>query len=92
MCVVAMHVGGQVLGAFDGPSMVGLAIAYPGIREGRAFLYSYCLAVLSGYQERGIDRALRLAQRENAIARGVELMEWNLDRSEPSNARSFAPH
>ena len=84
--MVAEHIGGQVLGAFDGGLLVGFAMAFPGYREGRAYLHSHMLAVLPEYRNAGLGRRLKLAQRDDAIARGIELMEWTFDPLEIKNA------
>src|ERR1035438_299783 len=76
MYVVASKVGGQVLGAFVGDKMAGFILAYPGIRDGRPYLHSHMAAVLPEYRDLGIGRRLKLAQREDALARGISLVEW----------------
>ena len=77
--VVAQRIGGQVLGAFDGAIMIGFAMSLPGYRNGRPYLHSHMLAVLPEYRNAGIGRRLKLAQRDEAIARGFDLMEWTFD-------------
>jgi predicted GNAT superfamily acetyltransferase len=84
--VVAQRIGGQVLGAFDGDTMVGFAMSLPGYRDGRSYLHSHMLAVLPQYRNAGIGRRLKLAQRDDAIARGFDLMEWTFDPLEIKNA------
>jgi predicted GNAT superfamily acetyltransferase len=89
--VVATKIGGQVLGAFDGARMVGFCIAIPGVkRDGaaclRSYLHSHMLGVLPEYRNAGIGRALKLAQREQALARGIDLVEWTFDPLELKNA------
>jgi predicted GNAT superfamily acetyltransferase len=84
---VVSHIGGQVLGALDGNTLVGFAFALPGYRDGRAHLHSHILAVLPDYRNVGIGRRLKLAQRDDAIARGFDLMEWTFDPLEIKNAR-----
>ena len=86
MFVVAEKVGGQVIGAFDGSSLVGYILAVPGIRAGRAFLHSHMLAVRESYRDQGLGRVLKLAQRKDAIERGFELIEWTFDPLEIKNA------
>jgi predicted GNAT superfamily acetyltransferase len=44
------------------------------------------VGVVEEYRNRGIARALKLAQREDALARGFELMEWTFDPTEIKNA------
>lgn len=84
--LVADRIGGVVLGAYDGETMIGFAMGLPGYRNGHAYLHSHMLAVLPEYRNYGIGRALKLAQREAAIAKGFDLMEWTFDPMEIKNA------
>ena len=86
MFLLAGRIGGQVIGAFDGETMVGFAMALPGYRDGRAYLHSHMLAVLPEYRNQGLGRRLKLAQREEAMGRGINLMEWTFDPLEIKNA------
>jgi len=83
---VAQRIGGQVIGAFDGETIIGFAMALPGYREGVAYLHSHMLAVLADYRNAGLGRRLKLAQRDDAIERGFDLMEWTFDPLEIKNA------
>jgi predicted GNAT superfamily acetyltransferase len=83
---VVSHIGGQVLGAFDGDTIVGFAFSLPGYRDGHAYLHSHILAVLPDYRNAGIGRRLKFAQRDDAITRGFDLMEWTFDPLEIKNA------
>jgi predicted GNAT superfamily acetyltransferase len=84
--VVAEKIGGQVIGAFDGSDMVGFAFALPGYRGGHAYLHSQMLAVRDAYRNSGLGRRLKLSQRDDAMDRGFELMEWTFDPLEIKNA------
>lgn len=84
--VVANKVGGHVIGAFDGGDLVGFALAIPGTRHGHSYLHSQMLAVRQPYRNRGLGRRLKLCQRDDALARGFELMEWTFDPLEIKNA------
>jgi predicted GNAT superfamily acetyltransferase len=84
--IVAQKIGGQVIGAFDGDTLVGFAMSLPGYRDGKSYLHSHMLAVLPRYRNTGIGRRLKLAQRDDAIARGFDLMEWTFDPTEIRNA------
>ena len=85
--VVASKIGGQVLGAFDGARMMGFCIAVPGIKPGgAAYLHSHMLGVLPQYRNAGVGRALKLAQREEALSRGIDLVEWTFDPLAVKNA------
>jgi len=86
MFVVAEKVGGQVMGAFDGKTMVGFALSIPGTRSGRVYLHSHMLAVRKDHRNSGLGRRLKLLQREEALARGIELIEWTFDPLEIKNA------
>lgn len=84
--VVAAHTGGQVLGAFDGTKLVGYTLAVVGVRNGEAYLHSHMTGVLAGYRDRGVGRMLKLFQREEALGRGIRLIEWTFDPLETRNA------
>src|ERR1700761_3399242 len=84
--LLASHIGGQVLGAFDGDTLVGYAMSLPGVRNGHTYLHSHHLAVLAGWRDFGVGRRLKLAQRDDALARGFELMEWTFDPLEIKNS------
>lgn len=84
--IVSRAIGGQVLGAFDGDHLVGFAMALPGIRSGRPYLHSHMLAVLPAYRNLGIGAQLKWAQRDEALSRGIELMEWTFDPFAIKNA------
>lgn len=85
--VVASKIGGHSFGAFDGDRMVAFAVAIPGIKPGgKAYLHSNMLGVLSEYRDFGLGRRMKLAQREDALAHGVDLMEWTFDPLELKNA------
>jgi predicted GNAT superfamily acetyltransferase len=84
--LLATQIGGQVLGAFDGDVMVGYAMSLPGVRNGHAYLHSHHLAVLPEWRNAGVGRRLKLAQRDDALARGFALIEWTFDPLEVRNA------
>jgi predicted GNAT superfamily acetyltransferase len=86
MFVVAEKVGGQVMGAFAGEQMIGFALSVPGTRSGHVYLHSHMLAVAKEHRNGGLGRRLKLLQREDALARGIELIEWTFDPLEIKNA------
>src|SRR5271163_4967260 len=96
MFVVANKIGGQVIGAFveaeggetgdAATELVGFALAIPGLRNGVCYLHSQMLAVRPQYRNAGLGRKIKLRQREDALARGFELMEWTFDPLEIKNA------
>lgn len=78
----------------DARSMIGFAFGLPGVKVGaesrtgrpEPYLHSHMLAVREGYRNQSIGARLKLAQREDAIARGFERMEWTFDPVEIKNA------
>ncbi|HEY2498790.1 MAG TPA: GNAT family N-acetyltransferase [Candidatus Angelobacter sp.] len=86
MFVVSQKIGGQVIGAFDGDELVGFAFSIPGSRSGHPYLHSHMLAVRKSFRNHGLGRRLKLAQRDDALAHGIELLEWTFDPLEIKNA------
>jgi predicted GNAT superfamily acetyltransferase len=84
--VVATKIGGQVIGAFDGGELIGFAMSIPGTRGGNPYLHSHMLAVRQSYRNAGLGRKLKLAQRDDALQRGIRLIEWTFDPLEIRNA------
>jgi predicted GNAT superfamily acetyltransferase len=85
--VTATKVGGHAFGAFDGKRMIGFCLAIPGIKPGpKIYLHSHMLGVLQEYRNAGVGRMLKLAQREDAVSRGIDLIEWTFDPLEIKNA------
>jgi predicted GNAT superfamily acetyltransferase len=85
--VVANKIGGHVLGAYDGRRMIGFCLAIPGLKAGgQYYLHSHMLGVRKEFRDLGIGRRLKLAQRDDALARGIDLIEWTFDPLELRNA------
>jgi predicted GNAT superfamily acetyltransferase len=85
--VVADKIGGQVLGAFDAGKMVAFCLCIPGLKSGgKQYFHSHMLGVLPAYRNTGLGRRLKLEQREYALARGIDLIEWTFDPLELKNA------
>jgi len=84
--VVAAHTGGQVLGAFDGGRMIGYTLAVVGVRNGVPYLHSHMRGVLRDYRDKGVGRMLKLFQRDEALSRGIRLVQWTFDPLELRNA------
>jgi len=78
----------------DAASLVGFALALPGVKTSaqsrtggpESYLHSHMLAVREGYRNQSIGARLKLAQRDDALARGFERMEWTFDPLEIKNA------
>jgi predicted GNAT superfamily acetyltransferase len=78
----------------DWECMVGFALSLPGVKTAlnspgsvpSAYIHSHMLAVKDGYRNRGLGAQLKLAQREDALARGIRHLEWTFDPVEIKNA------
>jgi len=85
--VVVSKVGGHVFGAYDGARMIGFCFAIPGIKPGAMpYLHSHMLGVLPDYRNLAVGRRLKMVQKEDALARGIKLIEWTFDPLELKNA------
>lgn len=94
--VVARHIGGQVVGAFEpeAGTLVGFAMALPGVKRREAgesgvpeaYLHSHMLAVSPEWRDEGLGQKLKMLQREEALSRGLDRMEWTFDPLEGKNA------
>src|SRR5438045_2345878 len=80
MFVVATKIGGQLLGAYDGNRMVAFCLSIPGLKQSlKPYIHSHMLGVLPEYRNAGIGRRLKLRQKEDALGRGIDLIEWTFD-------------
>lgn len=85
--VVAREIGGQIFGAYDGDSMSGFLLAVPGVTpKNKVYLHSHMLGVLPEYRNTGTGHMLKIAQKNDALARGIDLVEWTFDPLELKNA------
>lgn len=81
--------GGILLGAFEDDeagAMVGFVWSLAGMRGGQPSQWSHMLGVLPAARARGVGIALKLAQRERALAQGLDLIEWTFDPLQARNA------
>ncbi len=81
------RIGGHVLGAFTTENqLVGFVAAMPAWHGRRRYLHSLSLGVLRGHENRGLGRALKMAQRDLALRVGVNCIEWTFDPLRARNA------
>lgn len=80
--------GAILIGAYDETDrMVGFVYSIVGMKPGRQVLqWSHMLGVLPEYRNSGLGRALKLAQRDKALAQGYDLIEWTYDPLQAMNA------
>jgi predicted GNAT superfamily acetyltransferase len=90
--IAARHVGAILLGAFDGNALVGFVYGFPGFEGDMRVIHSDMLAVRDEYRDRGVGRALKLAQRDHALARGVTRITWTFDPQQTRNANLNLTH
>lgn len=79
LLVVAYRFAGQLLGAFDKGKLIGIALAFFSASGNEIDLHSHRVGVLPNYQNQGVGKMLKLAQREDALARGIKLIHWTFD-------------
>lgn len=87
MLVATVHRGAILIGGFTPAGrMVGFVYSFPGIVRGATIQWSHMLGVVDGHRGSGIGYALKLAQRERALAQGLDLVEWTFDPLQAVNA------
>jgi predicted GNAT superfamily acetyltransferase len=84
--IITLKRGGILVGAFDGPRMIGFAFSLVGVKNGRPTQWSHMMGVVASHRRSGLGRALKLAQRDRALAAGFDLMEWTFDPLQALNA------
>src|SRR5579859_3426606 len=75
-------------------SLVGFSFSLPGVKTGarsrsgkpESYLHSHMLAVRDGYRNQNIGAKLKAAQRDDALRRGIQRIEWTFDPLEIKNA------
>ena len=78
--------GGILIGAYDEDRLVGFVWSMPGSRDGRAMHWSHMLGVRPEMRGAALGERLKIAQRERALAAGVDLIEWTFDPLQAQNA------
>src|SRR5579859_6944882 len=84
--IAAREVGAIIIGAFDAHQLIGFVYGFPGFEGEHRVIHSDMLAVRESYRDRGIGRALKLAQRDAALRQGIDRITWTFDPVQPSNA------
>jgi predicted GNAT superfamily acetyltransferase len=83
---LAEKLGGHVIGAYDGASLVGFNLGLPAQRGGVGYIHSQMLAVLPEYRNTGVGRRMKLLQRDIALEQGIRVIEWTYDPLEIKNS------
>jgi predicted GNAT superfamily acetyltransferase len=71
--------GGYVAGAFADGAMVGASAGFLAQRDGALHLHSHISGVTPPYQGKHVGLALKQHQRQWALDRGVDAVEWTFD-------------
>jgi predicted GNAT superfamily acetyltransferase len=79
LLVIASRFVGQLLGAFHDEKLIGIALAFFTASGSELRLHSHRVGVLLEYQNQGIGKLLKLAQREDALGRGIKVIQWTFD-------------
>ncbi len=90
---IALKAAGNIfVGAFDKDKdndkdrLVGFAFGFLGREHGQTILHSHMLGVLDAYRHLDLGSRLKQAQRERAMAMGVQEMTWTFDPLQSRNA------
>lgn len=83
---VSSRMGGILLGAYSGARLAGFVYSFPAVFRGTACQHSHLLAVLPEYRGTGLGKALKRAQRDEALRRGYDLITWTFDPLQTRNA------
>ena len=84
--IAAKTAGGVLLGAFDAHTMVGFVYGFVAEEDGEMAHHSHMLAVKNAYRNFNLGYKLKLAQREEVLAQGINLMTWTFDPLQSLNA------
>ncbi len=83
---VSAATGGILLGVFSGAALAGYVYSFPAVLGRKHTQHSHHLAVRPEFQGDGLGKALKWAQRAEALARGYDLITWTYDPLQSRNA------
>jgi len=85
--VTIINIGGHVIGAFTPQKeLAGFVASMPAWRGKRRYYHSLSLGVLPAHENRGLGKALKLRQREEALWAGIRCIQWTFDPMRAKNA------
>jgi predicted GNAT superfamily acetyltransferase len=86
--LTAQENGGHVLGAFtENGDFAGFVYSFVGLGHGRQLKHnSIMVAVAENYRGQGLGYQLKMAQRAESLAQGIELITWSFDPLQRINA------
>jgi predicted GNAT superfamily acetyltransferase len=86
LAIACLAAGNIFVGAFDKDTLVGFAFGFLGRERGLATIHSHMLAVRDAYRHLDVGSRLKQAQRERAVALGIQEMTWTYDPLQSRNA------
>ncbi|HYP25927.1 MAG TPA: GNAT family N-acetyltransferase [Blastocatellia bacterium] len=84
--VATVHAGGIALCAFEGERMIGFAYGFPALEQGRPSIHSHMLAVRNDCRNLQAGFYLKIAQRDLALGKGLDMISWTFDPLQSLNA------
>jgi predicted GNAT superfamily acetyltransferase len=78
--------GGVLLGAYVNDELMGFVTGYLGMAGTKLYLFSQRMGVLPEYQSLGLGFRLKVAQREQMLRQGIDIIVWTYDPLEGKNA------
>jgi predicted GNAT superfamily acetyltransferase len=84
--IAAKAAGGVLLGAFDRDTLVGFVYGFVAYEDGETAHHSHMLAVKHAYRNFNLGYKLKLAQRQEVLAQGINLITWTFDPLQSLNA------
>jgi len=84
--ISAQHNGGVLLGAYVNDELVGFLFGYLGMAGSKLYLFSQRMGVLPEYQGMGLGYRMKIAQREQMLRQGIDIIIWTYDPLEGKNA------
>jgi predicted GNAT superfamily acetyltransferase len=91
--VATVHAGGLLLLAEGAAGeAIGFSYAFAGLAGREPYLHSDMLAVRPEARGRGVAQRLKWAQRDEALRRGLRLVQWTFDPMRTKNARLNLRH
>ena len=81
------HIGGSCLGAYLNGEIVGFSLAFAAIKpDHTAYWHSHMTGIAPDAQGLGIGQLLKVRQRKDALAAGIDRIEWTFDPLQARNA------
>jgi predicted GNAT superfamily acetyltransferase len=75
-----------LLGAYVNDELVGFVFGYLGMARAKLYLFSQRMGVLPEYQSMGLGYRMKIAQREQMLRRGIDIIVWTYDPLEGKNS------